>query len=431
MKLKSFFFILAFLLAVVWAVLLFIATKENGWRFYLIEGLITLSLVYLVYFYRKVIKPLNSIAGGMDLLRAQDFSSRLAPVGQREADRIVQVFNRMMDQLKEERLRLREQNHFLDLLISVSPMGVMILTLDEKISMTNKAALEFMDEGPEENLIGKSMDELNGTLAEELKRLPKGATETIRLSNSRIYRCSRLSFIDRGFAHPFYLIESLTADVMKAEKKAYEKVIRMIAHEVNNSVAGIASTLDTVNDALQTIDDTEDLQEVMKVCIERSFSMSRFITNFADVVKIPEPQLEEVSLNDRVFACKRFMENVCQSRDIDLQMNLCEENPTVSIDTSLFEQVLINIIKNAAESIGEKGCITIRTSASPLMLEIGDTGQGISKETETMLFTPFFSTKPNGQGIGLIFIREVLMKHNCNFSLRTYPDGITRFRICF
>ena len=431
MKLKSFFFILAFLLAVVWAVLLFIATKENGWRFYLIEGLITLSLVYLVYFYRKVIKPLNSIAGGMDLLRAQDFSSRLAPVGQREADRIVQVFNRMMDQLKEERLRLREQNHFLDLLISVSPMGVIILTLDEKISMTNKAALEFMDEGPEENLIGKGMEELNGTLAEELKRLSKGATETIRLSNSRIYRCSRLSFIDRGFAHPFYLIESLTADVMKAEKKAYEKVIRMIAHEVNNSVAGIASTLDTVNDALQTIDDTEDLQEVMKVCIERSFSMSRFITNFADVVKIPEPQLEEVSLNDRVFACKRFMENVCQSRDIDLQMNLCEENPTVSIDTSLFEQVLINIIKNAAESIGEKGCITIRTSASPLMLEIGDTGQGISKETETMLFTPFFSTKPNGQGIGLIFIREVLMKHNCNFSLRTYPDGITRFRICF
>ena len=390
-----------------------------------------MSLVYLVYFYRKVIKPLNSIAGGMDLLRAQDFSSRLAPVGQREADRIVQVFNRMMDQLKEERLRLREQNHFLDLLISVSPMGVIILTLDEKISMTNKAALEFMDEGPEENFIGKSMDELNGTLAEELKRLPKGATETIRLSNSRIYRCSRLSFIDRGFAHPFYLIESLTADVMKAEKKAYEKVIRMIAHEVNNSVAGIASTLDTVNDALQTIDDTEDLQEVMKVCIERSFSMSRFITNFADVVKIPEPQLEEVSLNDRVFACKRFMENVCQSRNIDLQMNLCEENPTVNIDTSLFEQVLINIIKNAAESIGEKGSITIRTSASPLMLEIGDTGQGISKETETMLFTPFFSTKPNGQGIGLIFIREVLMKHNCNFSLRTYPDGITRFRICF
>ena len=68
---------------------------------------------------------------------------------------------------------------------------------------------------------------------------------------------------------------------------------------------------------------------------------------------------------------------------------------------------------------------------APLMLEIGDTGKGISKEVESKLFSPFFFTKPNGQGIGLIFIREVLMKHGCTFSLRTYPDGITRFRIYF
>ena len=431
MKLKSFFFLLAFLLMVVWTILLFIATQENGWRFYLIEGIITFSLIYLVYFYKKVIKPLNSIAGGMDLLQAQDFSSRLAPVGQREADRIVSIFNRMMNQLKEERLRLREQNHFLDLLISVSPMGVIILTLDERISMANKAALEFLDAGSEDDVLNKTMDELTGSLAEELDRMPKDTTTTIRLSDSRIYRCSRLSFVDRGFAHPFYLIESLTSEVMKAEKKAYEKVIRMIAHEVNNSVAGITSTLDTVDNALQTIEDTEDLREVMKVCIERSYSMSRFITNFADVVKIPEPQMEEVCLNDRVIACKRFMENVCQNRNISLRLELCKENPVVSIDTSLFEQVIINIIKNSAESIGETGEIIIRTSASPSMLEIGDTGQGISKEVETKLFSPFFSTKPNGQGIGLIFIREVLMKHHCTFSLRTYPDGITRFRICF
>ena len=431
MKLKSFFFILAFLLIVVWVILLFVATQENGWKFYLIEGIVTFSLFYLIYFYRKVVKPLNSIAGGMDLLQAQDFSSRLSPVGQREADRIVSIFNRMMNPLKEERLRLREQNHFLDLLISVSPMGVIILTLDERISMANKAALEFLDEGTEEDIMNKTMDELSGSLAEELNRIPKDTTVTIRLSDSRIYRCSRLSFIDRGFAHPFYLIESLTSEVMKAEKKAYEKVIRMIAHEVNNSVAGITSTLDTIDDALQTIDDTEDIREVMKVCVERSYSMSQFITNFADVVKIPEPQKEDVHLHDRVTACKIFMENLCQNRDIDLHLELCEENPMVSMDTSLFEQVLINIIKNATESIDTNGKIFIRTSASPLMLEIGDTGKGISKEVETKLFTPFFSTKPNGQGIGLIFIREVLMKHGYTFSLRTYPDGITRFRICF
>ena len=431
MKLKSFFFILAFLLMVVWVILLFFATQENGWKFYLVEGIVTFSLFYLVYFYRKVVKPLNSIAGGMDLLQAQDFSSRLAPVGQREADRIVAIFNRMMNQLKEERLRLREQNHFLDLLISVSPMGVIILNLDERISMVNKTALNFLGEGSEDDILNKGMNELEGSLAEELNRMEMDTTTTVRLSDSQIYRCSYLSFVDRGFAHPFYLIESLTSEVIKAEKKAYEKVIRMIAHEVNNSVAGITSTLDTVHDVLQNMADTEDIRDVMQVCIERCFSMSQFITNFADVVKIPEPQMEEVHLNDRVTACKIFMENLCQNRDIDLQLDLCEENPLVSMDTSLFEQVIINIIKNATESIDTHGRIIIRTSSVPLMLEIGDTGRGISKEIETKLFSPFFSTKPNGQGIGLIFIREVLMKHNYTFSLRTYPDGITRFKIFF
>ena len=431
MKLKYLFYILAFVLLLLWGLVLTLATEEYGWKFYVIEGIVTFSLFYLVYFYRKVVKPLNSIAGGMDLLRAQDFSSRLSSVGQREADRIVSIFNRMMDQLKEERLRLREQNHFLDLLISASPMGVIILTFDEKISMANQAALKFFGEVSEEEVMDKSMGELTGVLADELARIPKDTVVTVRLSDSQIYRCSRLSFIDRGFAHPFYLIESLTSEVMKAEKKAYEQVIRMIAHEVNNSVAGIASAMDTVDDVLQTMEETEDLREMLKVCIERSYGMSRFITNFADVVKIPEPQLEEACLNGRVEACKLLMENICQGRDIALKLELCEENPVVLMDTSLFEQVLINIIKNAAESIGEGGEVVIRTSLSPLMLEVGDNGKGISKEVESKLFTPFFSTKPNGQGIGLIFIREVLMKHGCTFSLRTYPDGITRFRIFF
>jgi signal transduction histidine kinase len=83
------------------------------------------------------------------------------------------------------------------------------------------------------------------------------------------------------------------------------------------------------------------------------------------------------------------------------------------------------------ESIGENGNIYIRTSNHPVCLEIADTGKGIDKDTESKLFTPFFSSKPNGQGIGLTVIREILQKHNCTFSLRTYPDGLTRFKVLF
>ena len=429
MRIKGFFGILVFLLLVLGGGLLFLSSRLNLIYFYIGEGLVLFILCYLPFFYRKIVKPLNSIGSGMELLREQDFSSRLSPVGQYEADRIVNVFNRMMEQLKNERLRLREQNNFLDLLIKASPMGVILTTLDEDLSELNPMAQKMLGVR-QEDVLGKKMNEIDSPLAAELANVPKGETATVRLNDSNIYRCTHSSFIDRGFQHPFFLIESLTDEVMKAEKKAYEKVIRMIAHEVNNTTAGITSTLDTVEQALSTEEGMDDICDVMRVCTERCFSMSRFITRFADVVKIPEPTLTPVDLNDLAFTCKRFMEGMCTDRNIKLRLEIDETLKEVKMDASLFEQVLVNIIKNAAESIEKDGEIIIRT-LSPAIVEVVDNGKGISKETEAKLFSPFFSTKPNGQGIGLIFIREVLMRHGCTFSLRTYADGLTRFRILF
>ena len=429
MRIKGFFGILVFLLLVLGGGLLFLSSRLNMIYFYIGEGLVLFILCYLPFFYRKIVKPLNSIGSGMELLREQDFSSRLSPVGQYEADRIVNVFNRMMEQLKNERLRLREQNNFLDLLIKASPMGVILTTLDEDLSELNPMAQKMLGVR-QEDVLGKKMNEIDSPLAAELANVPKGETATVRLNDSNIYRCTHSSFIDRGFQHPFFLIESLTDEVMKAEKKAYEKVIRMIAHEVNSTTAGITSTLDTVEQALSTEEGMDDICDVMRVCTERCFSMSRFITRFADVVKIPEPTLTPVDLNDLAFTCKRFMEGMCTDRNIKLRLEIDETLKEVKMDASLFEQVLVNIIKNAAESIEKDGEIIVRT-LSPAIVEVVDNGKGISKEVEAKLFSPFFSTKPNGQGIGLIFIREVLMRHGCTFSLRTYADGLTRFRILF
>ena len=429
MRIKGFFGILVFLLLVLGGGLLFLSSRLNMIYFYIGEGLVLFILCYLPFFYRKIVKPLNSIGSGMELLREQDFSSRLSPVGQYEADRIVNVFNRMMEQLKNERLRLREQNNFLDLLIKASPMGVILTTLDEDLSELNPMAQKMLGVR-QEDVLGKKMNEIDSPLAAELANVPKGETATVRLNDSNIYRCTHSSFIDRGFQHPFFLIESLTDEVMKAEKKAYEKVIRMIAHEVNNTTAGITSTLDTVEQALSTEEGMDDICDVMRVCTERCFSMSRFITRFADVVKIPEPTLTPVDLNDLAFTCKRFMEGMCADRNIKLRLEIDETLKEVKMDASLFEQVLVNIIKNAAESIEKDGEIIVRT-LSPATIEVVDNGKGISKEVEAKLFSPFFYTKPNGQGIGLIFIREVLMRHGCTFSLRTYADGLTRFRILF
>ena len=245
MSVKGFFFILVFFLVAIMGFLIYISETVVVKYLYIAEALMLLLMLYLILFYRKIVKPMNTIGSGMELLREQDFSSRLSHVGQQEADRVVNVFNRMMEQLKNERLRLREQNHFLDLMINASPMGVIIMTLDEEVSQLNPMAMKMMGVRPEE-AEGRKLSEIDSPLALELAAIPNGETSTVRLNDSSIYKCTHSSFVDRGFQHPFYLMEGLTDEVMKAEKKAYEKVIRMIAHEVNNTTAGITSTLDTV-----------------------------------------------------------------------------------------------------------------------------------------------------------------------------------------
>lgn len=429
MRIKYYSFILALLLVGLAVMLVCFYSGGNSLHLYLMEGVIAFLLIFWLIFNRKIVKPLELIGNGMDLLREQDFSSRLTQVGQFEADRVVNIFNRMMDQLKNERLRLREQNHFLDLLIQASPMGVVIVDFDGRITQVNPMAVKMFGL-PAEQLHGCKLAEVQAALAKELARMKRDETAVVRLNDSNIYKCTCTTFTDSGFPHPFYLMERMTDELMRAEKKAYEKVIRMIAHEVNNTTAGITSALDSAWQVLSEEQGMDDLCGMMRVCMERCYSMSRFITRFADVVKIPEPVLAPVDLNVLATSCARFMESVCKERNIGLRLECDPEAGLVKADVSLMEQVLVNILKNAVESIGSDGEIIVRTAAKAF-IEIVDNGPGISKEVESKLFSPFFSTKPNGQGIGLVFIREVLSRHRCSFSLSTYEDGLTRFRICF
>ncbi|MCM1504628.1 MAG: ATP-binding protein [Muribaculum sp.] len=395
---------------------------------------VALLLFLLAVFYYKTVRPIHALSNGIDLLRAQDFSSRLSKVNSIEADEIVDMFNTMMSRLKAERLRLREQNHFFDLVVSVSPMGILILDTDGRITMANPSAVAFFDCTDEVAVVGHRLDQIASTLSVAISKIPQNSVQTLRLSDSMIYRCSRLSFMDSGYAHPFVLIERMTDEVVKAEKKAYEKVVRMIAHEVNNSIAGVNSTLDTASSIIQEsgYEQLLDVAQVLRVCQERCVAMSRFITAFADVVKIPEANLKDDCLNSRILACRGFLESICGRYGVTLKLSLCDGWTPVMLDSVLFEQALLNILKNSAESTGEGGVIEIVTTDNPVTLTVIDNGPGISEEARKKLFTPFYSSKPQGQGLGLIFISDVLTKHGCRFSLTTSPvDALTRFFISF
>src|SRR5574344_14854 len=461
MKLRGFFWMLALMLCGVCVAVFFLLPATAHKDMYIIEAALLVILLYLIFFFRRAIRPYRIISNGMDLLKAQDFASRLRKVGQPEADNMVNIFNTMMDQLKNERLNVREQNKFLDLLVDASPMGVIITDFDGHITQCNKSAAEFiMPVSANYNINGKTLGELESPLANMLWQMPIDETNIFRFGSTKVYKCSKLSFYDHGFKHPFYLIESLTKEVLEAKKAAYGKVIRVISHEVNNTVAGVTSTLDTVKSSLSDGSTAQNsgvlgpaaqnsnakgvvahgaavqksVAEALQACTDRCMSMSNFITRFADVVKIPQPILQPADLNKVIENERLLLENMCSSRGVKLSFNLDRNKFNVMLDVPMFEQVLTNVVKNSVESIkvgSDDGTVAIKTDASLKLLEISDNGAGISKDIEQKLFTPFYSTKPNGQGIGLMTISEILTRHHFDFSLRTYSDGITRFRINF
>ena len=404
MKLKHYFVLLTVGIVLLAGVALFATFRSHPTLFYVTEGFIVLILFYLWYFYRKTIRPYDTLIGGMELVRELDLTTRLAPSGQHETDIIVRTFNDLLNRLRSEHLRLQEQYTFLNLLIEASPMGVIQCDLDGNTTSMNPAAREM----------------LSPSIEETIHKLPLGETTTVRIPGEpQLFRISHLSFPDRGFQHPFFLIESLTSEVRLAEKAAYECVIRMIAHEVNNSVAGIIGQIQNSNFKFQ--DDAS----------KRLTTLSEFVSRFAQVVKIPQPQLQLCDLSEEVDACRPFMESLCTAANVRLEFRLTDEATPVRLDTVLFQQVLINIVKNSIESIkGEGGHVVISTE--PTQLTVTDNGCGIAPEVAQNLFTPFYSTKPQGQGIGLLLIRDILTAHGCTFSLLTDPnDYLTRFTIHF
>ena len=409
MKLKHYFLILGLGIVLLAGIALFATFRSHPTLFYVAEGFVVALLIYLGYFYRKTIRPYDMLIGGMELVRDLDLTTRLAPSGQHETDIIVRTFNDLLNRLRSEHLRLEEQYTFLNLLVEASPMGIIQCDLNGNITSMNSSAREM----------------LSPNIEETLHALPLGETTTVRnLGEPQLFRISHLSFPDRGFQHPFYLIESLTSEVRRAEKAAYERVIRMIAHEVNNSVAGIVSLMENGKLKLENVDGAS----------ERLSALSEFVTRFADVVKIPQPQLQLCDLSEEVEACRPFLENLCLTAHVRLEFCLTDEAVPVHLDTILFQQVLINIVKNAVEGMEEKKGLIVITStpSSPPQLIISDNGCGISPSVAPHLFTPFFSTKPQGQGLGLLLIRDILTAHHCTFSLMTDPvDHLTRFTIQF
>lgn len=213
--------------------------------------------------------------------------------------RLIEVYNRMADHLRRERIRMQEQDYFLDKILAVSPTGVLAFDFEGKITMANPAA-ERMLRAAAAELVGSELRRLPPPFAGKLDSLKNGESEIIPLSGRRRVKCQRAQFVDRGFTRDFILVEELTEELRQTGKAAYEKIIRMMSHEVNNSIGSANSLLHSClhYSGQLTDEDRRDFENALKVIISRTDYLNAFMRNFADVFRLPKPSLKPVDVRE-------------------------------------------------------------------------------------------------------------------------------------
>lgn len=427
MKLRTKYLLFAFTIHLVTLVLSFYIFRDNKLLFIGSEVLIIISLFICWQLYRQLLQPLDTLLEGAEAMRDRDFNTRMIPTGKHEMDQLIDIYNAMMDQLRRERVQQEQQHFFLEKLILTSPTGIIILDYDENIRQVNPRALQLLHV-KEHDLIGKPAKAIGHSVLQEISLLTAGQSKTVNPHGAQTFKLQKSHFIDRGFARQFVMIEELTAEILAAEKKAYGKVIRMMAHEVNNTIGPVNSI---IMSALHSKQNDAAVSNALQVAADRNNSLNIFMRNFADVVRLPVPNKRVMNLQLLLQQTMQLMEARATEKQISIQLEPVSEPVLIAADAQQMELVLINIIKNAMEAIETNGAIQLIVSASPRKLVVRDNGKGITISGAEQLFTPFYSTKPDGQGIGLTLIKEILVEHGFSFSLVTTAPGITEFVINF
>ena len=414
-------------------VAVYLLSKNRVWLLAL-EAVFIVSLYAGLRLIRHLFNTIELINTGAQFIQDSDFTSRFSEVGQRELDHLIKVYNRMADHLREERTRTQEQNYFLDRVLTASPSGVVTLDFDGRVTTVNPAA-ERLFQRSVGDLIGGKLSELKIPFAGALDDLKPGEARIISLTGRRRVKCQRSQFLDRGFTRDFILMEELTEELRLVEKTAYEKVIRMMSHEVNNSVGSANSLLHSLLHYSGQLrgEDRQDFETALGVAIGRTDHLNAFMRNFADVFRLPPPNLQPCDVEKLIEDVMFLFKAECARRRIDLRFEIEARPVLAQMDRSQMGQVFVNILKNAIEAIGEDGvgAIRIGKQAGKNFVVIEDAGCGISPAARANLFTPFFSTKGDGQGIGLTLAQEILDAHDFEFSLESLPGGPTQFTIWF
>lgn len=376
-------------------------------RFTLILTLAIAATIALLGVHSYVTYPLRTLSNLLAALREEDYSIRAR--GPRQDDALGEVLievNALGTLLRQQRLGAVEASALVRTVVSEIDSAIFAFDAARRLQLVNRAGERLMASGAE-RLVGRTATELGLDLddAHSVERTFPGGAGRWRIRSS--------TFRESGRAHTLLLITDLSQTLRDEERQSWQRLVRVLSHELNNSLTPIKSIAASL---LSSPEDADDVQRGLQIIAGRAESLTRFMEAYARLARLPRPRFARVDVASLVSRVAQL------ERRIDVRV---EPGPAVVIDADgdQLEQLVINLVRNAVDAALEtNGGVTAtwRARDGSVELLVIDEGRGLSGTTN--LFVPFYTTKPGGTGIGLALSRQIADAHGGSLALENRAD---------
>lgn len=375
-----------------------------------------LVMVALGRMLSREVSTRRALIGLIASYRDGDHSVGLARPNNDLAD-VVEAHNQLGDTLREQRIALVQRELLLDTVVQNTPIALVLADASRRVVLANLAARRLLGDG--HRLEGRHLDEVvahaHPALAEVMGRGGDALFSVGSEEDEEVLHLSRRSFRLNGRPHELFLLRQLTAELRRQEVQTWKKVIRIISHELNNSLAPIASLAHSGAELLRR-GQLERLPQALGTIEDRARHLEGFIRDYARFAKLPAPRREPVQWG-------KFLASLASQ--IDFVWCGEHRDDIARFDRAQMEQALLNLVKNAQESGGAPTEVSVQLRRLPdgWRLEVRDRGSGMSDAVIAQALLPFYSTKRNGTGLGLALAREIAEAHGGKIGLANRDGG--------
>ncbi len=415
---------------------------------FFVNGLLAILLIYTV---SKMIKYVDRINGELtklfDSIRYSDFSISFPErVKGNGFEELYNSLRFVIEKFKEERKYRVEHFNYMKTIVQHVKVGLIAFDGNGKIELMNLAFKKMFEIRKYNNLrqLGNNIPELLEVL-ENIKPFEKDNVQ-IKIGNDNMsLAVSATEFILHQQKYKLISLHDINSELEKKEMEAWEKLIRVITHEIMNSITPISSLASTANSTLTEAnsqksrlsdEDIEDIALAVKTIEKRSVGLLKFVKKYRQVTRMPKPEFADVSVRKIFDEILPVITKNDKFKSVEFKCNKVSQNLIIQADSSMIEQVIINLINNSLQSLENAKNPKLELSSrisfdNKVLIEVKDSGEGISEENLQNIFIPFFTTKKEGSGIGLSLSRQIMRAHNGRLTVNSVPNKETIFTMEF